>query len=127
MKKLMCLSAASVVIASLSHFALTRPTVARSSLGVPLSVPEMRATVGGTLVGYQCVGSANCPYYYCPDPPGIVKSTNYYPVCAYTGGAQYSCENNATYYCNLDHYNHRVCYDYWHTDLVEKSKCLANT
>lgn len=125
MKKLMWLSAGSVLIVSVSRWAFTGSPVGPSSLGIPLSARVMSATVGGQGARYKCNTIAQCPYVGCPDPPGVYRDLDQYRVCGYTGNLQDSCSNNATFYCNRDHYHDKVCQNYWHTDLPSYSKCIS--
>lgn len=125
MKRLVWASAGSVLIVSVSRLAFTGPSIGRSSLGVPLSTRVMRSTIGGQGARYKCNTINICPYFYCPDPPGVYRDNGDYSTCGYTGNASDSCSNNATYYCNRDHYHNKVCQNYWHTDLPPYSRCIS--
>lgn len=125
MKKLMLVSATSILAASVSWFALTRSATGNHPSGVPLGLEEMRTTVGGQGAKYQCSQSTACPFADCPGD-GFFNSDDSYYTCKYTGNSADSCQNNATYWCNLAHYRYAQCSTYWHTDLSQKSRCVSS-
>jgi len=125
MRKVPSLPLSSAIAVSVLSLACARFAINSKSLLTPLTARDMRAIIGGQGAKWQCDQYTKCPYWGCPEPPGIYGTWDDYSVCKYTGNAAHYCQNNVEYICNVDHFHDNPCVNYWHLDVWNVNRCLS--
>jgi hypothetical protein len=102
---------------------LTARYSVQAGVGTPLTLVELRDTVGGTWAFQSCQGVETCATD-CIESPGdgswhVIGA--WYPVCDYWAAS--SCDNNKTYYCYLHKHDFPGCTGDYTITPLSRSGC----